>query len=535
MPRRVAIYIRTSSERQGEKVSPREQESACRKLASDRGYDVVTVYRDVERYRVRDKLVEPSGSRADRPGLVKMIQDGQTGLFEIIIAWKEDRLYRGLRPMVEVLELVEQQDIDIELVTEHFDRKMAPVKAWAAKMELESIRERTMMGRIGRLKDGKGLGGPGIMGYDFVDGIPIINDEEAEIVQFIFDLVAYGDADHPDGVPVKEIRRRLVARGYRQKMGDHKNPWARGVIYSILNNTTYLGKMAYTIDGESYPLPVEAIVDQATWDRAHEHMAGRVKYPVRNARELGFLLVGKLYCPHGHRMNYRVNRYIYATLADGTRKRYTRKQPLAYGTCSVAYDDGPCEFRRVVNLQDVEQTVWSEIAPLLYDVDNVMGIAEGLVTQWQTEHETYEATVDRLQRHLADLKDQRLWVVTQGRKGTLTDDDMAEQLAMLTEEERGARMELRETQRAAAAGDDLLAMIHELGESVVQCEDQLKAMAGRPIKDMSQEERQLVQRWIDATVMRVDLLGEGDDLRVKSDAFGVLKVMSNQSTPIHRH
>ena len=534
MGKRAVFYIRTSSERQGEKVSPREQEAACRKMAEDRGYEIVTVYRDVERYRVRGKLVEPSGSRADRPALRQMISAGHDDAFDVIIAWKEDRLYRGLRPMLDVLDLVEQQNIEIELVTEHFDRKMAPVKAWAAKMELESIKERTMMGRIGRLKDGKGLGGPGMMGYDIIDGVPMVNEDEAEIVQYIFDLVAYGDLAYPDGVLIKELRRRLVARGYRQKTGNHKKPWARGVIYSILNNETYLGEMLYTIEGDPYPIPVDPIIDQVTWDRAHENMSKRSRYPVRNARELGFLLVGKLYCPHGHRMNYRINRYIYATLADGTRKRYTRKRPLAYGTCSVAYDDGPCDFRRVINLQNVEQAVWSEIAPLLCDVDNVMAVAERLVAQWQSEHETYEATVSRLQHYLAQLKEQRLWVVTQARKSVLTEEDMGEQLAMLTEEEREARRELREAQRAAAAGDDLLAMIQELGASVVQYEDQLRQLAAKRVKELSIEERRQVQRWFDAVVIRADLLGEGDDLRVESDAFGILKVMSNQSTLTHR-
>lgn len=61
MSRRAAIYIRTSSEKQGEKFSPLEQEADCRRLAQEKGLDVVHVFRDVEKYRVGNKLVEPSG------------------------------------------------------------------------------------------------------------------------------------------------------------------------------------------------------------------------------------------------------------------------------------------------------------------------------------------------------------------------------------------------------------------------------------------------------------------------------------------
>lgn len=69
MVRRAVAYVRTSSETQGEKSSPAEQEADFQRLAQEKGLQVVCVYRDVEKYRVGNKLVEPSGSRSDRPAL----------------------------------------------------------------------------------------------------------------------------------------------------------------------------------------------------------------------------------------------------------------------------------------------------------------------------------------------------------------------------------------------------------------------------------------------------------------------------------
>jgi DNA invertase Pin-like site-specific DNA recombinase len=89
MARRAAIYIRTSSEVQGEKSSPGEQEADCRHLAQENGLTVVRVYRDVEKYRVGNKLVEPSGSRSDRPGLLAMLKDASRDEFDVIVAWRE--------------------------------------------------------------------------------------------------------------------------------------------------------------------------------------------------------------------------------------------------------------------------------------------------------------------------------------------------------------------------------------------------------------------------------------------------------------
>jgi DNA invertase Pin-like site-specific DNA recombinase len=82
MPRRAVIYIRTSSETQGEKSSPLEQEADCRHLAHEKGLQVVCVYSDVEKYRAGNKMVEPSGSRSDRPALQSMLKDASRDKME---------------------------------------------------------------------------------------------------------------------------------------------------------------------------------------------------------------------------------------------------------------------------------------------------------------------------------------------------------------------------------------------------------------------------------------------------------------------
>ena len=139
MHQKAAIYIRTSSESQGEKASPAEQEADCRSLAQEKELTVIRIYRDIEKYRVKNKLVEPSGLRADRPGLLAMLQDASRGEFDVTLAWREDRLYRGLRSMLLVLEAIQQYNITILLAKETFDPQIAPIRAWAAQLELESI------------------------------------------------------------------------------------------------------------------------------------------------------------------------------------------------------------------------------------------------------------------------------------------------------------------------------------------------------------------------------------------------------------
>ncbi len=118
MGKRAVIYVRTSSEQQGEKNSPVEQEADCRAFAEQQGLVVVNVYRDIERYRVKNKWVEPSGTRYDRPGLLAMLRDAADDQFDIILAWREDRFYRGMRAMLLVLETIQQNKLTIMLAKE---------------------------------------------------------------------------------------------------------------------------------------------------------------------------------------------------------------------------------------------------------------------------------------------------------------------------------------------------------------------------------------------------------------------------------
>jgi len=146
MTLRAVIYVRTSSEAQGGKASSSEQEGDCRTLGKEKGLQVVRVYHDVEKYRVGNRLVEPSGSRSDRPALQAMLKDASRDEFDVILAWREDRLYRGMRAMLTVLETVQDYHIEILLAKENFDPRITPIRAWAAQMELDGMKERMKMG-----------------------------------------------------------------------------------------------------------------------------------------------------------------------------------------------------------------------------------------------------------------------------------------------------------------------------------------------------------------------------------------------------
>ena len=139
-----------------------------------------------------------------------MLKDAAKGDFDVILAWREDRLYRGLRSMLLVLEAIRQYSITILLAKETFDPQIAPIRAWAAQMELESMQERMTMGVIARLKAGKANTGQDRYGY-VRDGEQIhILEEEAKWVRQIF-------AWYIQKTPLMQIRKRLIAANAPQK------------------------------------------------------------------------------------------------------------------------------------------------------------------------------------------------------------------------------------------------------------------------------------------------------------------------------
>lgn len=154
------IYARVSSEAQAseEKASIPTQLAECRQRAAALGLTVLAEYIDAEKYRVGGRLVEPSGTRADRPAFLALIAHArrQAGQRQpvTILAWREDRLYRGIRAASAIDALLDDTKTSIELAAQTFDKEMLGFRAAIGRYELAAIRDRTKMGIRQRVGSG---------------------------------------------------------------------------------------------------------------------------------------------------------------------------------------------------------------------------------------------------------------------------------------------------------------------------------------------------------------------------------------------
>jgi DNA invertase Pin-like site-specific DNA recombinase len=435
MQRKAAIYIRTSSESQGEKASPSEQEADCRSLAQEKELTVIRIYRDIEKYRVKNKLVEPSGLRSDRPGLLAMLKDASRGDFDVILAWREDRLYRGLRSMLLVLETAQQYNIKILLAKETFDPQIAPIRAWAAQMELESMLDRMTMGVIARLKAGKANTGQDRYGY-VRDGEQIhILEEEAKWVRQIFTW-------YIQKTPLMQIRKRLIAANAPQKGSSvpRQIQWSRSSIQAILRSAKEYayGFKTYSRARQTFHIPVEPIIDMPTYELFVKMRAENTTY-LKHRKKNDYLLAGHMKCACN--LTWRARTAAHRRSRKG--EWVERKTPISTYFCSQLHKElrSP-ECPKSVSAKQAEAQVWGKLYEFVMNPDFLLAQANELIHELQQNYEYLQKTQKQLLEELDEQFIYRQQVITEARKARRVDADFDEQMRGLYEIEEQLKRKL---------------------------------------------------------------------------------------------
>lgn len=520
--KRAAIYIRTSSERQAEKASPQAQEQDSRDYCKGKGYKVVEVYRDLERYRVGRRLVEPSGTRNDRPAYKRMLADASAGRFDVIIAWREDRLYRGIRPMLDVIDCIEENDIDIELVKENFDRNMAPIKASIARMELQAKEERTKMGMFGRLEQGK-VWANLPYGYKKVGDNAEIDPEEAPIVQKIFTWYA-------DGIGTREIRRMLVSENAPQRTRNKGGvPWRLSVIYKILNNDSYYtGIQTITWDNQTFEIPLPVLIEPELGRRAMSMKQKNKSHPARNLKN-DYLGMAFAYCQFcGVKLQPR------AQLKRGNGK--LRKTPYVVYFCgryTHGYiDNHDTECCKSIGAAKLDRLLWEKVWSFISDPDLFERLLQERINLLQNEEADAGAGCERIERQIDDLKMERQKVITWARKGIISDEDLEMQLMGLTLQENALTRELND-KRLLAGGraEKLIELARVFREQARKGLEIINTEPDSP--ELEKEIFTFKRRIVEAIVTRVEVNKE-KEVTVYFE-FDFSDVVNIKSTPSWEH
>lgn len=237
---RAIIYARVSSEEQaGEgKTSIPTQIADCRQLAARLGWTVVGEFIDDRRYRVGKRLVEPSGTRADRPQWRRLLAELEQGRADALLAWHSTRLYRAYRPMIDLLDILDARPVQVQLVKDSFDPKFAILQAWLGREENAAKVERTRFGHIGRAN--KGLTATHTTPYYK----PIRDPDSGRSLGYEFNETyrVHFDAMARLFLQRTSYRNIHVALGINPRTG---RAWGPETIRCILNNPFYRGVVEF--------------------------------------------------------------------------------------------------------------------------------------------------------------------------------------------------------------------------------------------------------------------------------------------------
>lgn len=330
----VAIYTRVSTTDQArEGHSLEEQEKRLRAMCEANGYTVYKVYTDAG---ISGKSAE------NRPAYQKMLKDMKKGKFNLIVAFKMDRLSRSIIDFEEFFNEIKKYGCGVELLCEKIDTSGAAGMMFArilgifAQFERELIQERTLVGVESAVNKGH-FGGKPPLGYkhklDESGKHKLkqweIAEDEAEIVKEIFELCASGKTYFQISKILKEKYPKVISSIKVDKETGTKNiiyrKWNDSSISCILNNKCYMGTYEYRkcLDNKDTIEIVDIvpkIVSKELFNDCQEMIArnGRNYYRSKN-----YLFIQRLVCPHCGRIlacnsckNKMKNDYLYYKCKD---------------------------------------------------------------------------------------------------------------------------------------------------------------------------------------------------------------------------
>ncbi|OYU47303.1 MAG: hypothetical protein CFE31_17430 [Rhizobiales bacterium PAR1] len=322
---RCAVYTRKSSEEGLEQDfnSLHAQREACEAyIASQRheGWKAITTRYDDGGY---------SGGTMERPGLDRLLADIASGMIDIVVVYKVDRLTRALADFAKIVEIFDARGVSFVSVTQSFNtttsmgRLTLNVLLSFAQFEREVTAERIRDKIAASKKKGIFMGGRVPMGYRVENRKLHIVPEQAEMIRTIFEV--YLAIRSTIGAARVLTERGILTQVHVAKDGSSVGgiPFAYGSLQWVLRNRIYVGEISHK--GEYYPGEHEAIIDRVTFDKVQALLTSQRSSPTRTSHKMRSLLTSKIYDSNGNRMapshsnkrGLRYRYYVSRALLDG--------------------------------------------------------------------------------------------------------------------------------------------------------------------------------------------------------------------------
>jgi DNA invertase Pin-like site-specific DNA recombinase len=297
----VCAYARVSTDSDEQLTSYEAQvDYYTRYIKEHEGWEFAGIYTD-------EGITATNTKRRD--GFNRMVGDALAGKVDLIVTKSVSRFARNTVDSLSTVRKLKDKGVELYFEKENiytFDGKgelLITIMSSLAQEESRSISENVTWGQRKRFSDGKvSMPYKRFLGYDKgEDGMPAVNEAEAETARLIYRLFLEGGTPH-------SIAGELTTAGVPTPGGASR--WYSGTVKSILTNEKYKGdallQKCFTVDfltkkqkvneGEVPQYYVEgshpAIIDAETWDFVQREMERR-----KSARHSGTgLFAGRIFC-----------------------------------------------------------------------------------------------------------------------------------------------------------------------------------------------------------------------------------------------
>ena len=235
MGRKVAIYARVST----------EHEAQINALGNQIQYydNILAEHPDWELYdRYIDEGITGTSVKK-RKNFMRMLEDAEKGCFDLIITREVSRFARNTVDTLQETRKLKKLGVEVYFTEDHIwtfqddDGELRlTLMATLAQNESRKTSQRVKAGQQISFENGVIYGTGNILGYDKVGKDFVINEEQAEIVRFIFKLFLEGKGS---GL----IKYECEKKGYLTSTGLKR--WSASQINRMLQNPFYCGTIIY--------------------------------------------------------------------------------------------------------------------------------------------------------------------------------------------------------------------------------------------------------------------------------------------------
>jgi site-specific DNA recombinase len=454
---KAAIYIRWSTEDQGQGTTLDVQLEQCRQYCNRQGW------------YVPDDLVfiddGYSGGNLHRPALTRLRSLVESGHVDTLVVYRLDRLSRNLADATSLVDREFKNRAVVRSATEEVYPEADEgwlnysFRAAFADYERRIIRQRTMAGKLKRLRDGRKVHGRAPYGWRHTvkPGVLEIHPEEAEVVKQFFARCAYENMGAP------ALARWANRQGIPSPQGAK---WHQGALRRLLQNPIYGGRILFgatrqlksskeesgpwiqsrspDVEVEADPQSVPPIISRALWEMAQRVIETRTTNGTRGRGVSNpHLLSGFLYCRCGSRMGP---------------KTAGAKGGSVYYRCYREAEVEPCPVQGGYHDATVlEANVEGHFLGLVGDPGARRRLLDKIAGQQQEDTALFQAELRQAEQELAQLEKELAFVDRQFRREEITIAEARRIRAGIEEEVRQVLgRQARAQERLAQAGNSRL-------------------------------------------------------------------------------